>query len=84
MNSSWSRSGSFMRPARQSALACSIRSCDEETKFHSMKRSPDGLAAQQHDDGRRGREHGIRSRREDQHAPASKVCPVDLDPTGHE
>lgn len=33
MNSSWSKSGSFMRPAFQSALACSIRSFEEETKF---------------------------------------------------
>ena len=31
-----------MRPARQSAFACSIRSFDEETKFQSMKRSPTG------------------------------------------
>jgi len=31
-----------MRPARQSALACSIRSFEDETKFHSMKRSPTG------------------------------------------
>ena len=31
-----------MRPARQSALACSRRSFDEATKFHSMKRSPTG------------------------------------------
>src|SRR6185503_2161448 len=42
MNSWLSKSGSFMRFARQSALACSIRSRDEETKFHSMKRSPTG------------------------------------------
>ena len=32
----------FMRPARQSLLACSMRSRDEDTKFHSMKRSPNG------------------------------------------
>ena len=31
-----------MRPARQSALACSMRSFDDETKFHSMWRSPTG------------------------------------------
>jgi hypothetical protein len=31
MNSSWSAFGSFIRPARQSALACSIRSREEET-----------------------------------------------------
>ena len=36
MNSWSSRSGSFMRPARQSALACSMRSLCEETKFQSM------------------------------------------------
>src|SRR6201998_522363 len=41
-NSALSRSGSFMRPARQSALACSMRSWDDDTKFHSMKRSPTG------------------------------------------
>ena len=40
VNSALSRSGSFMRPARQSALACAIRSFEEATKFHSMKRSP--------------------------------------------
>src|SRR5688572_6066285 len=42
MNSASSRSGSFMRPARQSAFACSMRSFDEETKFHSMNRLPTG------------------------------------------
>ena len=42
MNSSWSKSGSFIRPARQSAFACSIRSFDDDTKFHSMKRGPTG------------------------------------------
>ena len=42
MNSLLSASGSFIRPARQSALACSIRSREEETKFHSMKRLPTG------------------------------------------
>src|SRR3546814_2878605 len=42
MNSSLSRFGSFMRPARQSALACSMRALDEETKFHSMNRCPSG------------------------------------------
>ena len=42
MNSSWSAFGSFIRPARQSAVACSIRSREEETKFHSTKRSPTG------------------------------------------
>jgi DNA-binding transcriptional ArsR family regulator len=42
MNSWSSASGSFMRPARQSAFACSIRALEEETKFHSMKRSPTG------------------------------------------
>ena len=31
-----------MRPARQSDLACSMRSLDDDTKFHSMKRSPTG------------------------------------------
>ncbi len=31
-----------MRPARQSALACSIRSFDDDTKFHSIYRSPTG------------------------------------------
>jgi hypothetical protein len=36
MNSPSSRSGSFMRPARQSAFACSMRAFDEDTKFHSM------------------------------------------------
>jgi hypothetical protein len=36
IHSASSASGSFMRPARQSALACSMRSFDEETKFHSM------------------------------------------------
>lgn len=36
MNSSWSRSGSFMRPAAQSARAWSSRSGEEETKFQSM------------------------------------------------
>ena len=42
MNSWLSKSGSFMRPARQSALACSMRSFEDETKFHSMNRSPTG------------------------------------------
>src|SRR6187431_91142 len=42
MNSWLSKSGSFMRPARQSDLACSMRSLEDETKFHSMKRSPTG------------------------------------------
>src|SRR6185295_4491819 len=42
MNSWLSKSGSFMRPARQSDFACSMRSRDEDTKFHSMKRSPTG------------------------------------------
>src|SRR5687768_9440049 len=42
IHSSLSRSGSFMRPARQSAFACSMRSRDEDTKFHSMKRGPIG------------------------------------------
>jgi len=42
MNSLLSKSGSFMRPARQSAFACSIRSREDETKFHSMNRSPTG------------------------------------------
>ncbi len=41
-NSVSSCTGSFMRPARQSALACSIRAREEETKFHSIKRSPIG------------------------------------------
>ncbi len=36
MNSPLSRSGSFMRPAAQSARAWSIRSGDEDTKFQSM------------------------------------------------
>ena len=35
MNSRSSCTGSFIRPARQSAFACSMRSRDEETKFHS-------------------------------------------------
>lgn len=35
MNLASSASGSFIRPARQSALASSMRSFDEETKFHS-------------------------------------------------
>ena len=42
MNSSWSCGGSVKRPACQSALACSMRSLDEETKFHQMCRSPIG------------------------------------------
>src|SRR5689334_14822817 len=42
MNSWLSKSGSFMRPARQSALAWSMRSFDEDTKFQSMNRSPTG------------------------------------------
>jgi hypothetical protein len=42
MNSLRSRSGNFMRPPFQSALACSMRSLDDDTKFHSMKRSPTG------------------------------------------
>jgi predicted nucleic acid-binding protein len=33
INSSWSRSGSLMRWARQSAFACSSRSFEDETKF---------------------------------------------------
>src|SRR5690606_42089809 len=41
-NSSEARSGSFMRPARQSALACSMRSLRDDTKFQSMKRGPTG------------------------------------------
>ncbi len=36
MNSSWSRSGSFMRPACQSARAWSMRSFEDDTKFQSM------------------------------------------------
>src|SRR6516162_10587277 len=42
INSSWSRSGSFMRPASQSAFAASIRSIEDETKFQYRNRSPKG------------------------------------------
>ena len=31
-----------MRPARQSDLACSMRSFEDDTKFQSMKRGPRG------------------------------------------
>ena len=31
-----------MRPARQSAFACAMRSREDDTKFHSTKRSPTG------------------------------------------
>ena len=33
-----------MRPSFQSALACSMRSLREETKFHQMKRCPSSLS----------------------------------------
>lgn len=36
MNSSASRSGSLIRPAFQSAFACSMRSLRDETKFHQI------------------------------------------------
>src|SRR3546814_8650425 len=42
MNSVLSCMGSAMRPARQSALACSMRSLREETKFHQIWRAPRG------------------------------------------
>ena len=42
MNSSWSWGGSAKRPAFQSAFACSIRSREEETKFHHTCRGPIG------------------------------------------
>ena len=42
MNSSLSEGGSANRPAAQSALACSMRSIRELTKFHQMWRSAQG------------------------------------------
>ena len=42
MNSLSSCTGSFIRPARQSDFACSILSRDDDTKFHSIKRTPTG------------------------------------------
>src|SRR5690554_3729079 len=42
MYSSLSVGGNSMRPAFQSALACSIRSLRDETKFHQMYLSPRG------------------------------------------
>ena len=40
MNSWLSSGGSDIRPAFQSAFACSIRSCRDDTRFHQMKRGP--------------------------------------------
>src|ERR1700712_3869892 len=40
MNSLLSFGGSTIRPFFQSALACSIRSFRDDTKFHQIKRSP--------------------------------------------
>ena len=42
INSLLSDGGNIIRPSFQSSLACSMRSLREETKFHQMKRSPNG------------------------------------------
>src|SRR5260370_27336033 len=41
-NSRLSKSGNFILPALQSAFACALRSREDDTKFHSMNRSPIG------------------------------------------
>src|SRR6266852_5867328 len=41
-NSRLSKSGNFILPALQSAFACAMRSREDDTKFHSMNRSPIG------------------------------------------
>src|SRR6266481_2447423 len=39
-NTRLSQSGNFILPALQSAFACAMRSREDDTKFHSMNRSP--------------------------------------------
>ena len=72
-----------MRPARQSALACSMRSLDEETKFHSMKRSPTGSppSSMTMGVGQAGDQHR-RAGGEDHHLAGDEGAAVDLHRSG--
>src|SRR5690606_24105200 len=69
-----------MRPARQSAFACSMRSRDEETKFHSMKRGPTGSPPSAITTaGLQSGEARGATWREDDHLSALETLTVDLD-----
>ena len=71
-----------MRPARQSALACSMRSLRRRDEIPFDEARADRLAAEQHH--RRvldGRERDRLAGREHEHLPCAELASLDLAPT---